>query len=67
MRTWGLAWGSFLLASAVICALVGATQPSNDALPLWSPALALGGLVAMVIGVRAGLRLREGPDRRARD
>ena len=57
MRTWGLAWGTFLLVSAVVCALVGASQPSNDALPLWSPALALGGVVALTIGVRAHRRL----------
>ncbi len=63
MRTWGLAWGGFLLASAVLCALIGVGQPSNDALPLWSPALALGGLVALTIGVRAGLRLRGGQTR----
>jgi hypothetical protein len=57
MRTWGLAWGGFLLVSAVLCALVGATQPTNDALPLWSPALALGGIVALTVGVRAHRRL----------
>jgi hypothetical protein len=58
MRTWGLAWGGFLLVSAIVCALVGAAQPTNDALPLWSPALALGGAVALTIGVRAHRRLR---------
>ena len=64
MRSWGLAWGSFLLLSAIICAFVGATQTSNDALPLWSPALAVGGIAALTIGVRAALRLRAAGPRR---
>jgi hypothetical protein len=67
MRAWGLAWGGFLMLSAILCALVGATQPTNDALPLWSPALALGGVVALTVGVRAGLRLRDVKGGRARD
>jgi hypothetical protein len=57
-RAWGYGWGGFLLVSAVVCALIGAQSPSNDALPLWSPALAAIGAVAMVIGWRADRRLR---------
>lgn len=52
-RTWGLAWGSFLVSSAVVSYAVGATQPVNDAMPIWSPALLLTGLVALALGLRA--------------
>jgi hypothetical protein len=58
-RAWGYAWGSFLLVSAVVCVVIGASTSSNDALPLWSPGLALVGGIALVIGRRADRRLRE--------
>jgi curved DNA-binding protein CbpA len=57
-RAWGYWWGGFLLASAVVCAVIGAQTPSNDALPIWSPALAVIGGVAVAIGWRADRRLR---------
>lgn len=57
-RAWGLGWGSFLLLSAGTSYAIGAAQPTNDALPFWSPALALTGLTALAIGVRASRRLR---------
>ena len=57
-RSWGLAWGSTLIAAAVLSYVAGAAHPRNDALPIWSPALALIGLVALVIGIRAARRLR---------
>ena len=40
-RAWGYGWGGFLMLSAIACALVGATQDVNNALPIWSPGLAL--------------------------
>jgi len=57
-RTWGLGWGSFLLVSAAVSYAIGAAQPVNDAVPFWSPALALTGLTALAIGARAARRLR---------
>jgi curved DNA-binding protein CbpA len=57
IRAWGLAWGGFLVTAAVVSLLVGATQRTNDALPIWSPALALTGAVAIAIGLRAHQRL----------
>ena len=57
-RAWGYAWGSFLVVSAVVCVAIGASTSSNDALPLWSPGLAVIGGVALVIGRRADRRLR---------
>jgi hypothetical protein len=57
-RAWGYAWGAFLIASAVACWFVGSTGPVNDAVPLWSPALAVIGVVAIAIGWRADRRLR---------
>jgi hypothetical protein len=57
-RTWGLSWGSFLVGAAVLSYLIGARSTPNDALPLWSPALALTGLVAIALGLRAAHRLR---------
>ena len=66
-RAWGYAWGAFLVASAVVSWLVGSAAARNDALPLWSPALAVIGLVSLGIGRRADRRLRagsaEGPPR----
>ena len=59
IRAWGLAWGGFLVLAALGSYLVGATQPTNDALPFWSPALLLGGLLGLAIGVRAHRRLDE--------
>jgi hypothetical protein len=56
-RAWGLAWGSFLLAAAVVSYVVGAHSATNDALPIWSPALALIGVVSLGIGWRAHRRL----------
>jgi len=57
-RAWGYGWGGFLLASAVVCAVIGAQTPSNDALPIWSPALAVIGGFAVALGWRADRRLR---------
>ena len=57
-RAWGYGWGSFLMLSAIACAVIGATQSVNDALPLWSPGLALTGAIALTIGIRADRRLR---------
>jgi hypothetical protein len=57
-RTWGYWWGGFLLASAVVCAVIGAQGTTNDALPIWSPALAVIGALALTIGWRADRRLR---------
>lgn len=66
-RAWGYSWGAFLVASAVVSWLVGSASARNDALPLWSPALAVIGVVSLVIGRRADRRLRagsaEGPSR----
>lgn len=59
-RAWGYSWGAFLLVSAVVSWLVGYSEPVNDALPLWSPALAVIGLVSLGIGRRADRRLRRG-------
>ena len=57
-RAWGYGWGAFLLVSAVLSAVVGASQPTNDAFPIWAPALAVIGAVAVAIGWRADRRLR---------
>ena len=57
-RAWGYGWGGFLLASALVCAVIGAQTPSNDALPIWSPALAVIGGFAVALGWRADRRLR---------
>jgi len=57
-RTWGLWWGSFLVASAVVSFVIGARARTNDALPIWSPALALIGTVSLAIAWRAHRRLR---------
>ena len=59
IRAWGLAWGGFLVLAALGSYLVGATQPTNDALPFWSPALFVTGLLGLAIGVRAHRRLSE--------
>ncbi|HET7902120.1 MAG TPA: J domain-containing protein [Candidatus Nanopelagicales bacterium] len=57
VRAWGLGWGGFLVLAALVSYLVGATQPTNDALPFWSPALFVTGCVAIAIGLRAHARL----------
>jgi hypothetical protein len=57
-RAWGYGWGGFLLLSAVVCALIGSMASANDALPIWSPGLALIGGIALAIGWRADRRLR---------
>lgn len=57
IRAWGLGWGGFLVLAALVSYLVGATQPTNDALPFWSPALFLTGCVAIALGLRAHRRL----------
>lgn len=57
VRAWGLGWGGFLVLAALVSYLVGATQPVNDALPFWSPALLVTGVVAIAIGLRAHARL----------
>jgi hypothetical protein len=57
-RTWGLWWGSFLVVSAVVSFVIGSRARTNDALPIWSPALALIGLVCLAIAGRADRRLR---------
>jgi hypothetical protein len=57
-RAWGYGWGGFLLLSALVSFLVGASQPVNDALPFWSPALAITGAIAVGLGWRADRRLR---------
>jgi hypothetical protein len=66
-RAWGYSWGGFLVAAAVVSWLVGSAAPVNDAVPLWSPGLAVIGLVSLVIGRRADRRIRgsaaEGPGR----
>jgi hypothetical protein len=59
MMRWGLGWGGFLLLSAVVSLVIGSASPTNDALPLWSPALAAIGSGCVVIGWRAARRLRE--------
>ncbi len=57
-RAWGFGWGGFLLLSAVVCAIIGSMASANDALPIWSPGLALIGGIALAIGWRADRRLR---------
>jgi hypothetical protein len=57
-RTWGYSWGSFLIGSAALSLIAGARPEGNAALPLWAPALALTGLVALVLGRRADRTLR---------
>jgi hypothetical protein len=57
-RAWGYGWGGFLMLSAIVCAVIGATQDVNNALPIWSPGLALTGAIALTIGIRADRRLR---------
>ena len=56
-RGWGLSWGSFLVVAAVVSYAVGARGSTNDALPLWSPALALTGAASLLIALRAHRRL----------
>ena len=56
-RRWGLWWGGFLVVAALVSVVVGARDEGNLALPLWSPALALTGLVALAIGLRAHRRI----------
>ncbi len=58
-RIWGLSWGGFLLASAAVSLLVGARDGSNLALPLWAPALALTGILALVLGWWAHRSMRD--------
>jgi len=58
-RAWGYAWGAFLIGSAILSWAVGSTGATNDALPIWSPALALIGATSVVIGWRADRRLRQ--------
>ncbi len=65
-RLRGLSWGVFLLLAALGSYLVGAATPSNDAVPLWSPALALIGLVSLALGWRAHLKLRSSSGRTPR-
>ncbi len=60
VRAWGLGWGAFLVLAALVSYFVGATQPTNDALPFWSPALFVTGCVAIAIGLRAHGRLSRG-------
>ncbi|HSN06420.1 MAG TPA: J domain-containing protein [Candidatus Angelobacter sp.] len=57
-RAWGYGWGAFLVVSAVVSWFVGYSAPVNDALPLWSPALAAIGLVSLGMGLRADRRIR---------
>jgi hypothetical protein len=57
-RAWGYGWGGFLLLSAVVSAVIGSMTAANDALPIWSPGLALIGGIAVAIGWRADRRLR---------
>jgi curved DNA-binding protein CbpA len=57
-RSWGLWWGSFLVVAAVASFIIGSRSATNDAVPIWSPALALIGLVSLIIGWRAHRRLR---------
>jgi hypothetical protein len=52
-RAWGLAWGGFLLSASALSLVVGARPEGNLALPLWAPALAITGVVALVLGWRA--------------
>ena len=57
MRNRAFGWGALLLASAGHSFAVGAAQPVNDALPFWSPALALTGLLSIATGWRSHRRL----------
>lgn len=57
-RLRGLVWGAFLLVAAVVGYLIGVARPTNDALPLWSPSLAVIGLASLALGLRADRRLR---------
>ena len=57
-RAWGYWWGGFLVLAAVVSALIGAQGATNDAFPIWSPALALIGAFALAVGWRADRRLR---------
>ena len=57
MRNRAFGWGALLLASAGLSFAVGAAQPVNDALPFWSPALALTGLLSIATGWRSHRRL----------
>lgn len=57
MRARAFGWGALLLASAGLSYAVGATQPVNDAMPVWSPALALCGLLSIATGWRSHRRL----------
>jgi hypothetical protein len=57
-RAWGYGWGGFLMLSAIVCAVIGSMAPTNDALPIWSPGLAVIGGIALAIGWRADRRLR---------
>jgi hypothetical protein len=57
-RSWGYGWGGFLLASSALSLVVGARPDGNVALPLWAPALAITGIVALVLGRRADRELR---------
>jgi len=57
-RAWGYWWGGFLVLAAVVSALIGAQSEPNDALPIWSPALAVIGGFSLAIGWRADRRLR---------
>lgn len=59
MRTRAFGWGALLLASSGLSYAVGATQPVNDAMPVWSPALALCGLLSIATGWRSHRRLVE--------
>jgi hypothetical protein len=58
-RLRGYVWGAFLIVAAIISYLIGAASTSNDALPVWSPALAVIGLISLGLGWRADRRLRE--------
>jgi len=57
-RAWGYWWGGFLVLAAIVSAVIGAQNEPNDALPIWSPALAVIGGFSLAIGWRADRRLR---------
>jgi len=57
MRNRAFGWGALLLASSGLSFAVGAAQPVNDALPFWSPALAITGLLSIATGWRSHRRL----------
>lgn len=59
MRTRAFGWGALLVASAGMSVAVGSTQPVNDALPIWAPALAVCGLLSVATGWRSHRRLVE--------